>query len=67
MSTIPDRASTPEQKRAIIERLYALWLRNPGLRLGQLFEDAAASHLFYYIEDEALLDLLEAWAREKKV
>lgn len=57
---IPGRAATEEQKRAIIERLLALWQAHPTQRLGQLLDNAHAGPLLYYIEDETLIGLLEA-------
>jgi hypothetical protein len=63
---IPGRAATPEQKRAIVERLLALWLEKPALRLGQLLDNAHAGPLLYYIEDEALIGLLEMSVVERK-
>jgi hypothetical protein len=62
---IKGRAHTPEQKRAIVERLYTLWLTCPALRLGQLLECAHAGTLLYYIEDEDLLALLEDATKEQ--
>jgi hypothetical protein len=56
----------PEQKRAITERLLALWLEKPALRLGQLLDDAHAGPLLYYIEDEALIELLEMFVVGRK-
>lgn len=52
------RAQTPEQKQEIIERLHALWLRNPELRLGQLILNCFRDN-FYYTEDFKLIDVLE--------
>jgi hypothetical protein len=37
------RATTDEQKREIIERLYQMWIENPQLRLGQLI-----GNVFHY-------------------
>jgi len=37
------RAHSPEQKRAVIERLYEAWLREPELRFGQLLFNALPS------------------------
>ena len=53
------RAWTPEQKRQIIEGLYALWLAHPALRLGQLVANAYPSPSLYYVEDADLLAALE--------
>ena len=58
------RAETPEQKRAVIERILAAWLRMPDLRFGQLVSAAAdrAEHDAFYIRDEALCEAVEALA-----
>lgn len=62
---IPGRAHTPEQKRAIVERLYAQWLHMPDLRLGQLLALADAGQLLFYVEDEALLELIEMEVKDR--
>lgn len=36
----PRRAVTPEQKRAVVERILKMWELVPGLRLGQLLVNA---------------------------
>lgn len=56
--TIEGRAITPEQKRFIIERLYAAWLVFPRLRLGQLIELSNPDEI-YYKEDYSLLSDIE--------
>lgn len=67
---LPGRALTPEQKRAIIERVLVAWERQPQLRLGQLVNNVIAQatqhapaekvvQKLYFIEDEALAELLE--------
>lgn len=53
----PYRAYSAEQKRAIIERLYALWLRWPELRLGQLIMNIFGD--IYHVEDSVLIEELE--------
>lgn len=55
-----ERARTPEQKRAIVERILAVWLRNPDLRLGQLLANAVPRNLFY-TEDNLLALKVEAF------
>ena len=60
----PNRANTPEQKQEIINRLHALWLQYPELRLGQLILNYFRAD-FYYIEDFDLIEKLEKhYARE---
>jgi len=68
---VTGRATTPEQKRAIVERILAVWEKNPDLRLGQLIlvnmnglGDEHAARKLFYAEDEALterLELLKGW------
>ncbi len=55
---------TPEQQRAIVDRLLAAWLRMPALRFGQLVSAAAdrAEHDAFFIRDEALCEAVEALA-----
>lgn len=58
------RARTPEQKRAVIERLYALWLTSPHQRLGQLLVNAAHEGPptpLFNVEDDALVELIETF------
>lgn len=62
--SISGRAHTPEQKRAILERLYGVWMRQPELRLGQLLDNSV--HNMFYVEDEALMDALEMSFKERE-
>ena len=63
------RAITPEQKRAIIERILAAWEKKPALRLGQLLMHAvrAEDPLMPLIaaEDEWLADAVEKFAEDR--
>ncbi len=54
------RATTPEAKREVVERLLAIWLSRPEQRLGQLIENARGwySRDLFYIEDSDLLRTL---------
>lgn len=62
---IAGRAYTDEQKRAIIDRLYEVWVANPELRLGQLIINAvywghselSTSRLFYREDEQIAQDL----------
>lgn len=59
---VPGRAYTPEQKRAIIEKLYKIWLDVPTLRLCQLIYIVGGNGQdldLFYMEDEALITELE--------
>jgi hypothetical protein len=62
------RCETPEERKALLRRLLAVWDKTPALRLGQLVSNAAAMHAGhaayagpvgggdpFYVEDEALL------------
>lgn len=62
------RALTPNEKRQVIERLYAVWLAMPTLRLGQLVMGVA--HTVgrsdpFYVEDRALVEAAEDFAKRK--
>lgn len=62
------RATTPEQKRVVIERLYECWLKQPELRLGQLIVNATyevhqRSGDIFYVEDEELVKLVEDFVK----
>jgi hypothetical protein len=59
------RAETPEQKRAILDKIYSMWLQHPELRLGQLLLNAhsvVSNHKdfdIFYVEDETLVEELK--------
>jgi hypothetical protein len=58
------RATTPEQKHEIIERLLNVWLSVPELRLGQLIDNgipfrADGESDIFYIEDYELIECVE--------
>lgn len=53
------RACSPQQKKEIMERLYAVWINNPELRLGQLLYNAFPNVDIFYIEDEDFIQKLE--------
>lgn len=59
MSELPPthRATTDEQKRNVVERVYALWIAHPELRLGQLLGNVFRE--MYYVEDIELVQTLE--------
>lgn len=55
------RAATPAQKRAVAERILAVWEKNPELRLGQMLtnvmsglDDEHTIRKMIYVEDEEL-------------
>ena len=59
MSEMPqaNRATTDEQKQAVIERLYTLWCSRPELRFGQLLGNVFRE--MYYVEDFEMVQELE--------
>jgi len=59
---IQGRAYTDEEKRAVLDRLYAAWCRVPALRLGQLLINANGE--IFYREDEVLARQVESFAKE---
>lgn len=64
MST-DDRAETVGQKEAVIDALFAAWLRFPDQRLGQFLINAVARAdiraSLFYVEDFELLRMAEAY------
>lgn len=56
------RASTPGEKRKVIEVLYSLWCACPDQRLGQVLENVRVHECesldLFYVEDEALTQML---------
>jgi hypothetical protein len=60
-----DRAATPEEKQAILVRLYEAWVKKPHMRLGQLLvnalrpEEGYGTTAIFYVEDGSLLDKVE--------
>jgi hypothetical protein len=60
---LPGRAQTPQQKREVMEKLLAAWLKAPELRLGQLVDNAmylcAGSRTLFYVEDTFLVEIVE--------
>lgn len=67
---IKGRAHTPEEKRAIVERLLKAWEKVPHLRLGQFLENSAtvagSFDRSFYTEDEDLVGALERFAEEQQ-
>jgi hypothetical protein len=61
-----ERAVTPEQKRAVVERLYAAWLKVPNLRLGQLIANAVDGGEIFYVPDGGLADDVESYAYPRR-
>ena len=56
---IAGRASTPEYKKHVIDRLLDVWNRNPELRLGQLITSAIRDP--FYVEDAFLINEVEQY------
>lgn len=65
------RATTPEQKKQIVEDLLSIWLDNPGLRLGQLIGNvyhAPTGGDPYHVEDyDFINEISEFYAPEEEV
>ena len=57
---IKGRAETDEQKREVMKKILAAWIKTPTLRLGQLIDNATKSDIFY-IEDNDLVDAIMTW------
>ena len=49
-----------EKKKAILDRIYAVWVRNPDMRLGQIISGGLAMGDAYYIEDKDLIKKIES-------
>jgi len=72
MSNFPikGRANTPDEKRAILNRLLAMWCAYPDLRLGQLLDNAihvrarTLSVGMYQLEDNELIAAVEQFAKD---
>ena len=64
------RAHTPNEKRAVIEKLYAAWIAMPELRLGQLITNAVlpgsgeATAPLYFIEDTIIGGVVDKFAAD---
>lgn len=47
---IPGRATEEHEKRQVMEKILAIWIQNPSLRLGQMLQnsqDIRGQNLFY--------------------
>jgi len=67
---IPDgRAVTPEQKREVIERVYAAWLAAPQQRLGQFIKNAVGTlgpEFMFSVEDDAIAAACERFVKTSR-
>ena len=65
---IQGRAYTDEEKRAVLDRLYAAWCRVPAQRLGQLIVNAIGIRVpvpeIFYREDEDVALDVEQFVKE---
>jgi len=65
-----DRALTPEQKKATLDRIYQAWLQAPQQRLGQLISNSVKVHnqedgsSLYFVEDSVLASWAEDFVEE---
>jgi hypothetical protein len=59
---VEGRAETDEQKREVLDKLYALWCSDElkGMRLGQVLLNVFPAG-FYYTEDQGLVERLYAY------
>lgn len=57
------RTTTPEAKRAVVERIFRAWLAAPHLRFGQLLVAACEYRVdpveLLHVEDEVLVAMVE--------
>jgi hypothetical protein len=65
------RAFSPEEKRALIERVLTAWLQSPHERLSQFIANAhrsgrLAQCQLFYVEDDEFAKMLEEYAVEWK-
>lgn len=65
-SHIVARASTPTEKRAVIERIHAAWCAKAGVRLGELIAGSCSVNELLYSSDTTLAELCENFAKEVK-
>lgn len=78
--TVWKRASTPEEKRRLLEELEPLWNAPPDMRLGQLIYNAVnhwlgqnkkprgsrhTSDAIFYIEDDDLLTTIALFVKDQ--
>jgi len=65
-----DRALTPEQKKAVLDRIYKAWLASPQQRLGQLISNSVHGHReedgssLYFVEDSTIAAWVEDFVAE---
>ncbi len=63
----PGRAATHKQKRLIVDRLYAAWLKAPHLRFGQMVAgpcNPVGMPDLFQVEDEVLARYVEMYCNE---
>ena len=67
---LPGRAQTPEQKKAVLDKLYQAWCDCPELRLGQLVDNAmclyrgASQPNLFNVEDTFLIEIIEEFVNK---
>ncbi len=65
MSIFDTEHRDPARIDPTLEKIGEIWKRSPQLRLGQLLGNCVQSEIkFYYMEDDVLLEKLEAMYRE---
>jgi len=60
MSPIKNRAEEEWQKRDVMEKLLAIWIQHPKLRLGQLIGNSLPINNIdvYFVEDYSLVEMV---------
>lgn len=61
MSVPKGRAFTPEEKKQILNRILAVWVSVPDMRLGQLIVCSQYTVDTFYVEDQKLVENVEAF------
>ncbi len=67
MSPFGGTPRNPKRIPEVLNRIEAIWTRSPNLRLCQLIGNCFKEEIgmrFYYIEDDALIEKLEAIYKE---
>lgn len=63
----PKRAARDNEKRGVMERVLAVWMRHPHLRLGQLISNANSGHDLFFTQDADLVEKVERYSEERQV
>jgi hypothetical protein len=55
------------EKRRAMERILAVWMRHPHLRLGQLISNANNGTDLFFVRDADFADNVERYSKERQV